>query len=131
MNGLLISAGINGVMGVAALAAGAHALKARLPEASLERFLQAGQIQLWHAIVLVALAALTARLPGMAGTGNLAGTAGWTITAGLILFSGSLYWLAFKGTGGLGGFHWLTPLGGLVLMAGWGMILVAGLKAGS
>ena len=41
---------------------------------------------------------------------------------GVVLFSGSLYWLA------LGGPRWLgpvTPLGGIALMLGWGLLVIA------
>ena len=44
----------------------------------------------------------------------------WLI--GVVLFSGSLYWLA------VGGPRWLgpvTPLGGVALMAGWLLVAVA------
>ena len=44
------------------------------------------------------------------------------MTAGVVLFSGSLYWLA------LGGPSWLgpvTPLGGLCLIAAWACFFVA------
>ena len=39
---------------------------------------------------------------------------------GIVLFSGSLYWLA------LGGPRWLgpiTPLGGTALLTGWGLVV--------
>ncbi len=112
MNALLITAGIN-----------------HLSAAALERFLLAGQIQLWHAIVLLALAALVARTSAATGITPLITGAGWTITIGVAFFSGSLYWLAFKGAGSLSSAHWITPLGGLLLITGWGLIIVAGMKS--
>ena len=48
----------------------------------------------------------------------------WTI--GTVLFSGSLYWLA------LGGPRWLgpvTPLGGVALMLGWLLVLIAAFRS--
>jgi uncharacterized membrane protein YgdD (TMEM256/DUF423 family) len=53
----------------------------------------------------------------MAGTARLLWAArAWVV--GVLLFSGSLYWLA------LGGPRWLgpvTPVGGIALMAGWAL----------
>jgi len=68
--------------------------------------------QFWHALALLALglARLESRLVAMAAA---------LLTVGVVLFSGSLYWLA------LGGPRWLgpvTPLGGLALMAGWAVL---------
>ncbi|MGF1605260.1 MAG: DUF423 domain-containing protein [Rhodothalassiaceae bacterium] len=50
------------------------------------------------------------------------GGAFWLLTAGITLFSGSLYALALIGT--LGPAHWLTPIGGLVLLVGWAWLIV-------
>lgn len=47
-------------------------------------------------------------------------------TAGIFLFSGSLYALALGGPGILGP---ITPLGGLLLLAGWVAIFVGAWKA--
>ncbi|GAK33622.1 DUF423 domain-containing protein [Iodidimonas nitroreducens] len=125
MNILIALAGVNGLMAVAALAAGAHILAARLDEQRLGWFTQAAQFQLIHGVALLALgiAALSIKtMPLIPATGML-----WQ--AGVLLFCGSLYWLAFMGSGSLGVFHWLTPLGGLCLMAGWALLIVAGIRA--
>jgi uncharacterized membrane protein YgdD (TMEM256/DUF423 family) len=45
--------------------------------------------------------------------------------AGVVLFSGSLYWLA------VGGPRWLgpvTPLGGVAFMAGWLLVALVALR---
>jgi len=47
----------------------------------------------------------------------------WCI--GLLLFAGSLYWYAVGGPHGL---VFVTPLGGVALLAGWCCVVVAGLK---
>jgi uncharacterized membrane protein YgdD (TMEM256/DUF423 family) len=107
----------SGIIGsLAALAAvmlgafGAHALKDTLLEAgTLEVWRTAVDYHIWHALALVLCAAIPK-------AGRAAGFAVALFTAGILLFSGSLYWLA------LGGPSWLgpvTPLGGLALMAGW------------
>jgi uncharacterized membrane protein YgdD (TMEM256/DUF423 family) len=71
---------------------------------------------LFHAVALVGLAGWV-----RAGAGGVAGKrAGWAVRCwivGTLLFSGSLYALAFGAAP-----HWVgpvTPLGGLFLLAGW------------
>lgn len=86
---------------------------------------QAANFQLLHALALLALAALMKSPQNIA----LLSAAGWLWMAGILLFCGSLYWLAAYGSGSLGVLHWLTPLGGLSLMAGWGLVLISGLKS--
>jgi uncharacterized membrane protein YgdD (TMEM256/DUF423 family) len=48
--------------------------------------------------------------------------AAWTMTAGVIVFSGSLYALSISGVRLLGA---ITPLGGAALLAAWGMAAYA------
>jgi uncharacterized membrane protein YgdD (TMEM256/DUF423 family) len=66
------------------------------------------------AILFVALAA--ARFDG-----RLVHGAGWALTAGIVIFSGSLYLLALTGVTSLGA---ITPIGGLALLVGWGLLIV-------
>jgi uncharacterized membrane protein YgdD (TMEM256/DUF423 family) len=47
------------------------------------------------------------------------------MTAGIVLFSGSLYLLAVTGTGWLGA---ITPLGGLAFIAAWVALLAMALR---
>lgn len=79
----------------------------------LDRWETAVFYHLVHAVVLLVLA-----LAG--GGGKMATAAWWCIAAGILLFSGSLYVLAFTGVKVLGA---ITPIGGLLMMAGW--LLVA------
>lgn len=107
MKGLLVTGALTAAVGVALGAFGAHALKARLEPAMLDAWQTAVQYHLVHALGIVAIA-LAAR-PSFA-------PAGWLLVAGVILFSGSLYLLAFSGVRWLGA---ITPLGGLAFIAGW------------
>ena len=52
-------------------------------------------------------------------------SAGWLFLLGIVLFSGSLYVLAFTGVKWLGA---ITPLGGLAFIAGWACLVAAGWK---
>lgn len=107
-------AALFGALGVMLGAFGAHALKARLEPAQLDVWSTAVEYHLIHAVALLAVAlfgAATDRAVSWPAAG---------FTAGILLFSGSLYGLA------LGGPRWLgpvTPLGGLCFIAGWLAVL--------
>ncbi|HQR20493.1 MAG TPA: DUF423 domain-containing protein [Burkholderiaceae bacterium] len=99
------------LLGVAAGAFGAHALKTRLPADLLAVFEVAVRYQLVHALGLMAVGYAAHRWPGRAAT-----WAGVLFSAGIVLFSGSLYLLALTGVRGLGA---VTPIGGVAFIAGW------------
>lgn len=95
---------------------GAHALKDTLLEAGkLEVWQTAVDYHIWHALALVLCAVIPA-------SGRALSSAVALFVAGILLFSGSLYWLALGGPGWLGP---VTPLGGLALMAGWAALAIA------
>jgi uncharacterized membrane protein YgdD (TMEM256/DUF423 family) len=52
--------------------------------------------------------------------------AGWCFVAGIAVFSGSLYVLAFSGVRWLGA---ITPLGGVAFLLGWTLLAVAALRS--
>ena len=105
------------LIGVAAGAFGAHALRARLAPDLLAVFETGARYQMYHAFGLLAVAWAMTRWPG-----PLAQWAGWLFLAGTILFSGSLYALALSGIRWLGA---ITPLGGLAFLAGWACLVLA------
>jgi uncharacterized membrane protein YgdD (TMEM256/DUF423 family) len=96
-----------GAIGVGCGAFGAHALKSSLGADQLGWWQTAVQYQLWHALALVALAALPLPRPGRPAAAFALGT---------VIFSGTLYVMALSGIRWLGA---VTPLGGLLLIAGW------------
>jgi uncharacterized membrane protein YgdD (TMEM256/DUF423 family) len=103
----VIAASLLGFTGVALGAAGAHG--------SLhDALVAAGTLDIWRTGVLYHLIHAVALL-GLAGWPDARWT-GWCWIAGVILFSGSLYWLALGGPKVLGP---ITPLGGLALLLGW------------
>jgi uncharacterized membrane protein YgdD (TMEM256/DUF423 family) len=103
-------------VGVAFGAFGAHGLRGRLSPEMLAIFETGVRYQMYHALALLAVAAL-ALSPG----GRLIHAAGWCFTAGIVIFSGSLYALALTGTTTFGA---ITPLGGLAFLAGWICLLI-------
>ncbi|MBP7147161.1 MAG: DUF423 domain-containing protein [Acidobacteria bacterium] len=107
---LLVTVGsVFGMLAVVAGAFGAHALKGRLPEEKLAWFETGARYQVYHALALV-LAGL------LAAHGLPARLAGWLFVAGILVFSGTLYLMAFGGPRWLGA---ITPVGGVCLIAGW------------
>ncbi len=107
----LLAGAIFGFVGVAAGALGAHGLREKLSADMMSIFETAVRYQIYHALVLLALGGLADRLP--ATQVNLAG---WLITGGTIVFSGTLFILSLSGQRWWGA---ITPLGGLGLLAGW------------
>ncbi len=103
----LLLGAIIAALGVALGAFGAHGLKAVLDSDRLAWWNTAVQYQLWHAVGLLAIAAVA--LPGTRTVAIL-------LALGVLLFSGSLYVMALTGMRWLG---MITPLGGLAMIAGW------------
>ena len=97
-------------IGVAMGAFGAHALKGHLTPERLEVWKTATHYHLLHAVAVAFLGATIATtLPGAEISLKL-------LTAGLVVFSGTLYLLCLTGVGWLGA---ITPIGGLLMIAGW------------
>jgi len=111
---------ILGLMGVVAGALGAHALRGVLETDALATFQTAVRFQMYHAIALLVVGLLAGRwMPGFV---NLAGA---LFTGGVLLFSGSLYLLAITGIGEFGA---VTPVGGVGLIAGWGILIIGAFR---
>ncbi|MBE9230583.1 DUF423 domain-containing protein [Cuspidothrix issatschenkoi LEGE 03284] len=115
----LTIAAIFGGLSVAGGAFGAHALREKISERSLEIFDTGARYQMYHAIALLLVAILMSRLE-TPPTALL--VSGWLFIIGVVIFSGSLYALSLTGIKSLGA---VAPLGGLALMAGWGALSVA------
>jgi uncharacterized membrane protein YgdD (TMEM256/DUF423 family) len=97
--------------GVAAGAFGAHALKEILDAHGLQVFDTATRYQMYHAFGLCIVSWAIDRYPE-----KRLEQAGWLFTAGILLFSGSLYIVSLAGIRWLGA---MTPIGGLAFLAGW------------
>ena len=112
-----------GFVGVGLGAFGAHGLKGRLPAEMLAVFETGVRYQMYHALALLALGALMSRLEGRAVV-----VAGWSFTAGILIFSGSLYALALSGVTMLGA---ITPIGGVAFLIGWIALAIAAFLRGA
>lgn len=114
----LAAGALLGLLGVAAGAFGAHALRGAVSERDLEIWQTGAHYQQLHAVVLVAVG-LAARSTD-AGSRALA-AASTLLTLGVLVFCGTLYAMVLGGPRILGA---VTPLGGLCLMGGWGALAV-------
>ena len=113
----LLIGGLLGFLGVAFGAFGAHALRARLSADMLAVFETGVRYHMYHTFAVLIVAAAI----GHIGSARLLTAAGWFFTAGIVLFSGSLYALALSGVGILGA---VTPIGGLLFLLGWASLAV-------
>jgi uncharacterized membrane protein YgdD (TMEM256/DUF423 family) len=100
----------------------AHGLEGRIPSSLLDAFATGARYQMSHGLALLALAWAVTRWPAA----RLA-LGGWMLAAGTVVFSGSLYLMAVSGQRWLGA---ITPVGGLLLLAGWAVVVWRILRAG-
>lgn len=114
-------ASILGGLSVAGGAFGAHALKDQLTEKALATFELGTRYQMYHSLVLLLVGLLWLQLPN----NGWLGYASWSFIIGILIFSGSLYGLSLSGIKILGA---ITPLGGLALIIGWGLLATAALS---
>ncbi|MGE0703161.1 MAG: DUF423 domain-containing protein [Vicinamibacterales bacterium] len=108
-----------GLIGVGFGAFGAHGLRGRLSPEMLNVFEIGVRYQMYHAMAILLVAALSSRIDG-----RLLPAAGWAFTAGIVIFSGSLYVLALSGITILGA---VTPIGGVAFLIGWLCLILAAL----
>lgn len=121
--GFIAAAALLGALAVALGAFGAHGLKKIVPEETVQIFQTGVQYQMYHALALL----LTGILPEK-NFSKFINYAGWFFICGIILFSGSLYFLTlFKATGtiGLNKIGLITPFGGLFFIAGWVCLFIS------
>jgi uncharacterized membrane protein YgdD (TMEM256/DUF423 family) len=110
-------------LGVALGAFGAHGLKARLTADLLAVFETGVRYQIYHAFALLAVAWVA-----QTGSPGPVRWAGWCFLLGTVLFSGSLYTLALTGIRRFGA---VTPLGGLLFLAGWVLLALGFARRGA
>ncbi len=119
MNGRLLTAAANGFLAVAAGAFAAHGLEGRVSPRALEIFQTGAHYHLTHALAIFGTALIGG--PGAAR----ATLAAWLFAIGIVLFSGSLYFLVLADSTAL---VLATPVGGVSLLAGWVALGLAALK---
>lgn len=118
----LLVASIFAGLAVALGAFGAHALESRLSADLLSTYEIGVRYHFYHALALLGVVAVISRWP----EANAAVWAGWLFVVGILIFSGSLYMLAFTGIRWLGA---ITPIGGVAFIAGWACLAWVALRA--
>lgn len=122
----LIAGTLFAMLSVILGAFGAHALKAVLTEDLLRSFETGVKYEMYHSLALLAVGIAYAHKPH-----KFLRIASVLFILGIILFSGSIYLLvALKSNGqiGLGGFGILTPIGGVLFIIAWLLMLLSFLK---
>lgn len=123
MQKLILSFGaILGALGICLGAFGAHAMKKMLEEnGRLDVYETAVKYQFYHAFALLILGILMQKAQPAVYTYS-----GYAFIAGTVIFSGSLYILCFTGISKWGA---VTPIGGVILIVGWVLLLLGIIKA--
>ncbi len=100
----------------------AHGATRFMTEQQLGWMEKAARYNMYHALALFIVVWALTQLPAQT---NLLQWSGWSFVAGVALFSGSLYVMAF--TNWRLGF--VTPLGGVAFILGWMLLAVAAWKS--
>jgi len=115
----VILAGLYGFVSVAFGAFAAHALAEIASTRALDAVHTGASYGLVHAAALLALGL-------WAPEGRMFKLAGWAFAIGVALFSGSLF---IFGVTEMTAHLWITPVGGVLLLSGWALVVAAGLAA--
>lgn len=124
----LITIGLLGAISVSLGALGAHALKNQLPGGlitvdQLNGFDTAVKYQMYHTLAMLLIVMLNKDL-----NNKFLKLSYRLFFWGIVLFSGSLYFLCTRNLLGMDGLKVLgpiTPIGGLLFVAGWLMLIFA------
>lgn len=121
---VLIIGSIYGLLSVILGAFGAHAFKEYLSPEKLVSFETGVRYQMYHAILLIVIGL------GLSFTSQIERWSAISIIVGVFLFSFSIYFLSFAE-------YWnlnlrflgpITPLGGLLMVIGWGFLIFSFVK---
>ena len=107
------------MMAVGTGAFGAHGLEGKLSDKYMSIWEKATTYQMYHGLGLLVIGLIS-------GTTSInVNWAGWLLFFGIVFFSGSLYFLALTQVRILGA---ITPIGGVLFIIGWLVLVIATLK---
>ena len=109
-----LSAALLGLCAVTLGAMGAHAWRSLFSDAAFSTFHTTIEFQFYHALALLVVAFSMQRHASL-----VLQIAGYAFLSGCLLFCGSLYALSVTG---IHAFGFITPLGGLAFLSGWGAL---------
>lgn len=116
---LAVITGCYGFAGVALGAFGAHGLRDKVAPHLFDVWQTAVQYQMFHVLALLAVLMMAVQQP----ENRKLRVAAALFVIGICIFSGSLYALVLTGITVLGA---ITPVGGVLLLLGW-LVLILGL----
>ena len=120
-----------GALTVALGAFGAHALKAVLSPAALATYETAVRYQMYHLVALL-ITGILFNKSTQPNQQKLLSRAGLFFIDGIVLFSGSLYFIVAKPFLGIEGLPWvgvITPMGGLLWIVAWVLLGLSQLQS--
>lgn len=121
---IILTGALLGLIAVILGAFGAHGLENKVSEGSLDNWKTAVSYQFYHTFAILYLATFSR------AKNVLINFSYWTFTAGILLFSGSLYLLSTREITGLTASFLgpITPIGGLLFILGWISLFVATIR---
>ena len=116
---ILTTAAVFGAVAVIIGAFGAHGLKGKIAAEALVSFDTGVKYQFYHVFALLATGSFFAQNPS-----KYLSYAAWFFTIGIILFSGSIYFLSTREIHGLQSMliGIVTPIGGVFFIGGWALL---------
>lgn len=120
---MLITASLFGAIAVAVGAFGAHGLKNLISADALTIWAKGVEYQFYHTFALLFLSQMK--------PSRYISLAYWFFSIGILFFSGSLYLLATRSITNISFLNFVgpvTPIGGLLLILGWIMLLISAIK---
>ncbi|MBM6207256.1 DUF423 domain-containing protein [Staphylococcus epidermidis] len=119
MKVFIILGALNAMMAVGTGAFGAHGLEGKLSDKYMSIWEKATTYQMYHGLGLLVIGLIS-------GTTSMnVNWVGWLLFFGIVFFSGSLYFLALTQVRILGA---ITPIGGVLFIIGWLVLVIATLK---
>jgi uncharacterized membrane protein YgdD (TMEM256/DUF423 family) len=112
------------VLGIVLGAFGAHALKEVVSPEKVASFEVGVRYQIYHGLAMLVISMNSSKIEGSLKTFSM------LILSGVVLFSGSIYFLALNDvlTLNLSFLGPITPIGGVLMLMGWGVLLRQFLK---
>ncbi len=121
----LITVGLMGALSVILGSFGAHILSGNIPEKDLHLFNVANDYLMFHTLALLGLAFMNRYV-----SRSYLNIIYYLFVIGVILFSGTIFISSLKELTRFspGGLSKLTPIGGLLMVAGWITVLLSGVN---
>jgi len=119
----LVAGSLNAALCIVLGAFAAHGLQAKLSAQSLSAFQTGVQYHFYHSLGLLLVGSLMLQFQT---PGSLLKYSGYSMLAGIVLFSGSLYGLSISPWKWLGP---VTPVGGLAFIVAWLLLAIGILKS--